>query len=179
VPAAERLQQRLRCAVDGDEGATCSACRVAIQQGLDPQVILREGLLKGAATVGQRFEDDENFLKELMFAGRALKSALAVLRPMLAARYGSQGQCEGRVVLATIQTDIHDIGECLVGCMLSAAGFEVIDLSVDVPVREIVVQAQKHHANIIGLSALLATSMPYMRDVLDLLGARGKPWPGL
>lgn len=172
MPAEQCLQDIVRCVVEGDEEATCAACQAAIQQDLDPQLILKGGLMAAASAVGRLFEDGEFFLGELMLSGRALKSALAVLRPDLEARYGCTGLSEGRVVLATIETDIHDIGKSLVGCMLSAAGFEVIDLGVDVPVHEIVEQAQHHQADIIALSALLVTSMPFMRDVIDLLAAR-------
>jgi corrinoid protein of di/trimethylamine methyltransferase len=170
---SELLQAVVDAVVEGDSEAAVAASHNALGGGLDPQVVLNEGLMKGADVFGQRFESGEFFLPELMLAGRALKSAMAVVRPELEARYGATGTASGKVVLATVETDIHDIGKNIVGSMLVASGFEVVDLGVDVPITEIVKRAHEAGADIIGLSALLTTSIPYMRDLVELLKARG------
>jgi methylmalonyl-CoA mutase cobalamin-binding domain/chain len=124
--------------------------------------------------VGKRFERNEYFLPELMMAGRALKGAMEIVKPVLLEKYaGGDGQVKGKVVSATIQTDIHDIGKNIVSSMLTAAGFEVIDMGVDVPIKSIIEKAEEIEAQIICLSALLTTSMPFMKDLIKLLEARG------
>jgi len=167
------LQAVVDAVVEGDSEAAMAASRSALSGGLDPQVVLSDGLMRGAGLVGQRFENGEYFLPELMLTGRALKAAMTVVRPELEGRYGATGTAAGKVVLATVETDIHDIGKNIVGSMLVASGFEVTDLGVDVPITEIVKRAHESGADIIGLSALLSTSMPYMRDLVELLVARG------
>ena len=170
---SELLQAVVDAVVEGDSEAATAASQNALGGGLDPQVVLSDGLMRGAGLVGQRFESGECFLPELMLAGRALKAAMTVVHPELEARYGANGTVAGKVVLATVETDIHDIGKNIVDSMLVASGFEVTDLGVDVPITEIVKRAHETGADIIGLSALLTTSMPYMRDLVELLKARG------
>ena len=127
--------------------------------------------------VGDKFETGEYFLPRLMLAGKALKAAMAEIEPKLKEEYAS-GEAEqgdtGVVVLATVKSDIHDIGKNIVSSMLSASGFEVYDLGVDVPVKDIISKAQEVDAEIIALSALLTTSMPFMRDVMDKLDVMGE-----
>jgi methylmalonyl-CoA mutase cobalamin-binding domain/chain len=138
--------------------------------------VLNEGLLNGAHEVGKGFEAGVLFLPELMLAGRALKMAMAVLTPAIRAGYqGASADTPqaGRVVLATVQTDIHDIGKNTVSSMLTATGLEVIDLGVDVPVKNIITTARDANAQLIAVSALLTTSLPYLRDLLELLKDMG------
>jgi methylmalonyl-CoA mutase cobalamin-binding domain/chain len=128
----------------------------------------------GADEVGKRFESGDFYLPELMLAGRALKAAMEVLKPLLAGKnLSSTRQGNGKIVIATIQTDIHDIGKNIVASMLTAAGFNVTDLGVDVPLKTIVDRAEELGAQVIALSALLTTSMPYMKDLVNLLVGRG------
>jgi methylmalonyl-CoA mutase cobalamin-binding domain/chain len=133
------------------------------------------GLMAGADVVGKKFEKGEYFLPQLMLAGRALKAAMAVVEPVLKAHYATSGTAGAGVivVIATVQTDIHDIGKNIVSSMLTASGFEVHDLGVDVPIKSIIAKAQEVNANIIACSALLTTSMPFMRDLINLLEAMG------
>jgi len=170
--ADELLQAVMNAVIAGDSKAASTACQDALRGGLDPQLILDDGLMKGASIVGQRFESGEYFLPELMLAGRALKAAMEVIRPQLEARCGDAREAAGRVVIATVKTDIHDIGKSIVASMLTAAGFEVLDLGVDVPIPDIVNKAEEVQADIIGLSSLLTTSRPYLGDVVNLLLAR-------
>ena len=159
------------CVVEGDPEAAAAETRAALDAGLDPQVILDDGLMAGAAAVGRLFETGEAFLPDLILAGKALNAAVTVLKPELTRRYSGETSL-GRVVIATVQTDIHDIGKNIVSSMLTAAGFEVDDLGVDVPIRTIIERAEQTGADIIACSVLLTTSMPYLRDLTRLLQAR-------
>jgi len=168
------LPQITQSVIDGDAGFAKEITQQALEAGVDPLVILNQGLMLGADEVGKRFESGEFFLPELMLAGRALKAAMEVLNPQLAGKsLGSNTTSRGNVVIATIQTDIHDIGKNIVASMLTAAGFIVTDLGVDVPLKTIVDKAEEIGAQVIALSALLTTSMPYMKDLISLLIGRG------
>ncbi len=174
MPDVSCLEQVQAAVIDGDGDAAVDAARRAMEEGFAPQKILAEGLMSGAEEIGRRFERGEYFLPELMMSGQALKAAMEVLRPALAQDVSSSAdQINVRIVAATIQSDIHDIGKNIVVSMLTAAGFDVIDLGVDVPIKTIVDKAEEAGANIIALSALLTTSMPYMHDLIDLLNIRG------
>jgi corrinoid protein of di/trimethylamine methyltransferase len=169
----ELIAQITHAVMDGDARLTKEITLQALQAGLDPLNILNEGLMVGADEVGKRFESGEFFLPELMLTGRALKAAMEVLNPSLAGKnLISDAQAGGNVVIATIQTDIHDIGKNIVASMLTAAGYNVTDLGVDVPLKTIVDKAEEVGAQIIALSALLTTSMPYMKDLISLLSGR-------
>lgn len=171
----ELLEDIKQVIIDGDEEDAPELVREALDAGVSALSILNDGLIAGTDEVGQRFETGEFFLPELMLTGRALKAAMAVLTPVLQAQHAADtGDKEtGVVVMATVQTDIHDIGKNMVASMLTASGFEVIDLGVDVPIKTIIATAVEANANIIGCSALLTTSMPYIRDLIDLLAVMG------
>lgn len=162
--------------IDGDDHASAQGASDSLAAGIDALTILNDGLMAGADVVGAKFEAGEYFLPELMLAGRALKSAMAVVEPLLKAEYADDeiSTDTGVVVIATVQTDIHDIGKNIVGSMLTASGFTVTDLGVDAPIKSIIEKAQELDANIIGLSALLTTSMPFMRELINLLDAMGE-----
>ena len=163
--------------VDGDAEEAPVAIREALAEGVSALTILNEGLMAGADEVGHLFETGDFFLPELMLTGRALKAAMAILTPVLQAQQiSAEGETTdtGVVVLATVQTDIHDIGKNMVSSMLTASGFKVIDLGVDVPIKTIIAKAREEKADIIGCSALLTTSMPYIRDLIDLLDVMGE-----
>lgn len=169
----ELIASITQAVIDGESTAATAGTRAALDAGIDPLQILNLGLMAGADEVGKRFEAGEFFLPELMLAGRALKAAMEVLNPYLAGRDTSaSGQASGKVVIATIQTDIHDIGKNIVASMLTAAGFTVTDLGVDVPLKSIIDKAEEVDAQVIAASALLTTSMPYMKDLINLLESR-------
>ena len=170
----EHLQAIATAVIDGETEDAVEATKSALEANVDPLTILNKGLMDGADEVGKRFERGEFFLPELMMTGRALKGAMEVVKPILLEKYsGSDSQVKGRVVSATIHTDIHDIGKNIVASMLTAAGFEVTDMGVDVPIKSIIDKAEELEARIICLSALLTTSMPFMKDLIQLLEARG------
>jgi corrinoid protein of di/trimethylamine methyltransferase len=174
MPENPHIQAIVEAVIDGDPDASAEATQSALEASMDPLVILNEGLMSGADEVGKRFERGEYFLPELMLAGRALKAAMEVVKPSLLKKYeGTDNKVKGRVISATIQTDIHDIGKNIVSSMLTAAGYEVTDMGVDVPIKSIIDKAEEIGAQVICLSALLTTSMPFMRDLIETLKARG------
>ena len=138
----------------------------AVDEGEDVQKILNEGLLAGMSVVGDRFKKNEFYVPEVLIAARAMKEGMQILRPLLAEK-NIKGA--GTVVLGTVRGDLHDIGKNLVGMMLEGAGFEVVDLGVDVAPGKFVQVAEEKKADIIGLSALLTTTMPAMKDVISSL----------
>jgi corrinoid protein of di/trimethylamine methyltransferase len=178
MPKDEELLEDIKQSIiDGDDQASAPATRAAVEAGIDPLAILNSGLMAGADVVGKKFEAGVYFLPQLMLAGRALKAAMAIVEPKLKEIYAHDANAAGDtgvVVMATVQTDIHDIGKNIVASMLTASGFEVHDLGVDVPIKSIIAKAQELDANLIGCSALLTTSMPFMRDLVNLLEAMGE-----
>ncbi|MGE5814008.1 MAG: corrinoid protein [Acidobacteriota bacterium] len=154
----------------GEDQRVSELVRDAIAQQTPPSEILNDGLLVGMARVGEQFRVREIFLPDVLMAARAMYAGLSHLKPLLA-RDGVP--MAGRVVLGTVKGDLHDIGKNLVGIMLEGAGFEVIDLGNDVPPERFVDAAEEHGASVIGLSALLTTTMTGMKDVVELVRARG------
>ena len=163
----EQLQQRV---VDGEEEPTIALVQQALAEGLPADRILKEGLIPAMAKVGELFEAGEYFVPEMLIAAQAMKSGLALLRPRLAE---AKVESSGKVVLGTVQGDLHDIGKNLVGMMLEGAGFEVIDLGVDVSPQKFVDAVKIHRPQFVGCSALLTTTMPRMKAVIEELNRSG------
>ena len=136
----------------------------ALEQDIPVGDILHKGLIGGMETVGEKFSKGEYFVPEMLFSAKAMKSGLAILKPLLVDQKIST---IGTVILGTVEGDMHDIGKNLVGMMLEGAGFEVIDLGVNTPVQKFVTTAREHPQALIGLSALLTITMEKMRDVID------------
>jgi len=154
--------------IDGEAEVAEKLATQAVEMGIDPLVAINQGFVLGINHVGDEFSCGNAFLPELVMAGEAMKSAVSALEPEMARR-GTERQVLGKVVLATIQGDIHDIGKTLVGTMLSAAGFQVYDMGVDVPVTTLIEKAREVNADIVGVSALLTTTMVRQRDVVEAL----------
>ena len=172
----ELFEKMAQSIIDGDSDVSAELAQQSIAAGVDPLEAINEGFVIGVNTVGEAFADGNAFLPELVMAGEAMKTAVAVLEPEMK-RLGSQRKMLGKVVLATVQGDIHEIGKSLVGTMLAASGFEVFDLGVDVPTSRIIEKAKEVDADIVGLSALLTTTMVKQKEVideLDKLGMRSK-----
>jgi corrinoid protein of di/trimethylamine methyltransferase len=159
-------------------GGQAQAARTLTEQvlaaGAEAQEVVDRSMIPAMDEVGRRFENCEYFVPELLISARAMKAALAILRPKLA----SQGsQPAGRLAIGTVRGDLHDIGKSLVGAMLEGGGFDVIDLGVDVPAERFVDAVTTRGATIVALSALLTTTMPAMKAVVEELtkaGVRGK-----
>ncbi len=158
--------------VDGDREATVTLTRQALAEGLLPMTILDEALIPGMRRVGDLFTTGEYFLPNLIISAACMKQAMQTLEPELRARHQA-ARTLGRVVIGTVRGDIHEIGKTLVGTMLAANGFDVHDLGVDVPVEQFVAAAREHDAQIVGLSALLTTTMGGQRTVIEALAAAG------
>ncbi|MBN2386486.1 MAG: corrinoid protein [Anaerolineales bacterium] len=170
--SAELFQKMAQSIIEGDADLAADLARQSIEAGLDPLEAINQGFVVGVNTVGESFSCGDAFLPELVMAGEAMKAAVAVLEPEMK-RLGAERQVFGRVVLATVQGDIHEIGKSLVGTMLSASGFEVHDLGVDVPTARIIEKVKEVDANLVGLSALLTTTMVRQKEVIDELDKLG------
>jgi 5-methyltetrahydrofolate--homocysteine methyltransferase len=153
----------------GDDAAVREGTQAAIRAGRAPASILNEGLLAGMSVVGEQFRTHQIFLPEVLLAARAMYAGLDLLKPLLVR---DKVPMLGKVVIGTIRGDLHDIGKNLVGIMLQGAGFEVIDLGKDVPPARFVETAIEQEAPVIGMSALLTTTMVGMREVVEILRAR-------
>jgi 5-methyltetrahydrofolate--homocysteine methyltransferase len=164
------LQQIARSLEEGDDAGVPQLTRSALTAGIAPKAILDDGLIAGMNTVGEKFRVHDIFLPDVLLAARAMYAGMAVLKPLLA----SAGvPSRGRVVIGSVHGDLHDIGKNLVGIMLKGAGFEVIDLGNDVTAARFVEAARSQEALVIGMSALLTTTMPVMKEVVDLLNKEG------
>jgi len=166
----DTLERLSECVISGDDGQAARLAREAIDAGTPAKRILDDGLIRGMNTVGQRFKAHEIFLPDVLMAARAMYAGMDLLRPLL---IQEDVPSLGRVVIGTVQGDLHDIGKNLVGILLKGAGFEVIDLGHDVAPERFVDEALVHDAPVIGMSALLTTTMPVMQRVVDLVRQRG------
>ena len=168
----ELFDAMTRSIIEGEAEAAADLARRAVEAGIDPLEAIDRGFVPGIDHVGEEFSRENMFLPELVLAGEAMKAAVAVLEPEMT-RAGVRREIHGTVVLAAAPGDIHDIGKSLVGTMLSASGFRVVDLGVDVPVDTVVDRVREVGADIVGVSALLTTTMLGQRDVIAALEEAG------
>ncbi len=143
---------------------------ILLERGWAPDRVLNDALVEGMRIVGIDFRDGILFVPEVLMAANAMKAGMAILRPLLAE---TGAESVGKVVIGTVKGDIHDIGKNLVGMMLEGAGFEVIDLGINNPVEDYLAALEEHKPDILGMSALLTTTMPYMKVVIDTLKEQG------
>lgn len=158
--------------VDGDPDATFEATKEALAAGIEPMAIIKEGLIPGMNIVGEKFSCGEYFLPDLIIAADGMQKAMTLLEPELLKRQQAI-ESAGTVLLGTVKGDIHEIGKSLVGTMLTANGFKVHDLGVDVPTETFVAKVQEMKPDILGLSALLTTTMVMQREVIKALSEAG------
>ncbi len=166
----ELLQQISESLQRGDHEQVAEFTRQAIDADIPATQILNDGLMTGMNLVGQRFGAHEIFLPELLISARAMNAGIDLLKPLF---LGGEMPTRGKVVIGTVKGDLHDIGKNLVGIMLKGAGFEVIDVGCDVTADVFVDAAEKEGASVVGLSALLTTTMTGMKEVVELVKARG------
>ncbi len=156
--------------LNGDSRTAVAVTQEAIAQKTDPQELVSKYMIPAMDEVGKRFETGDCFVPELLISARAMKASLELIRPLLAAKGAKP---VGRVVIGTVKGDLHDIGKNLVASMLEGAGFEVIDLGVDVPPEKILGEIKAKKIDVVALSALLTTTMPYMKTVIEELKKAG------
>ncbi len=165
-----KLQTIYDAILNGEKADTLTAVQAALDAGQDPAQILSEGMIVAMKEVGQRFETGEYFVPEMLIAARAMQAGLALLKPELLKHHV---QAAGKIAVGTVKGDLHDIGKNLVAMMLEGAGFEVLDLGVDVDAEKFISVAREQAPDIIALSALLTTTMPMMGKTIQDLQAAG------
>lgn len=168
------LEQLYDAILTGNLNLSVSTTQEAIAEGLNPQLVINDYMVKAMEEMGARFESGKAFVPNLLMSARAMKGSLDLLKPLLKSD-GSQSA--GKVIIGTVKGDLHDIGKNLVASMLEGCGFEVINLGVDVSSDKFVEAIKEHNADIVCMSALLTTTMNYMKEVvaaIDAAGLKGK-----
>lgn len=156
--------------ISGNEGRVKSLVREFLDSCVDPLDVINKGLMAGMMVVGDRFKVGQSFLPEVLLAATAMKGGMEVLKPSL---LNKEVPSAGTIVIGTVKGDLHDIGKSLVGMMLESVGFKVIDLGTDVAPEKFVQAAKKYKADVVGMSALLTTTMPFMKDTIELMKEEG------
>lgn len=164
------LKDLQKAVLEYDSAGAVSAAKAAISSKMDPVKAIEKGLVPSIETIGEKFEKMEIYLPELMLAADAMKSALALLLPLIPK--GSKG-AKATVVIGTVQGDVHEIGKNIVASMLMAGGFNVIDLGVDVKTTVFIDEAKKNSAKVIGASALMSSTIGSQKDIVDFLVSSG------
>ncbi len=168
----ELFKKMAQSIIDGDSDVSTALAKESIELGIPPLQAITDGFVVGVNVIGDAFGRGDAFLPELVMAGEAMKAAVAVLNPELK-KLGTERRMLGKVVLATVEGDIHEIGKTLVGTMLGSSGFEVFDLGVDASPDKIIGKALEVNADIIGMSALLTTTMVKQRETIETLEKEG------
>jgi methanogenic corrinoid protein MtbC1 len=166
---AELVEQMHDDLYDGMAEEIAEGTQILLDRSWSPERVLNDALVEGMRVVGEDFRDGILFVPEVLLAANAMKAGMALLRPLLAETGAEQ---VGKVVIGTVKGDIHDIGKNLVGMMLEGAGFEVIDLGINIDVDTYLAALEEHRPDILGMSALLTTTMPYMKVVIDTMVER-------
>jgi len=156
--------------IAGDAGKLESLVQGALNEGMEAKEVLNGGLIKGMDIVGEKMQNGDMFIPEVLMSAKAMSASVEILKPLLSAE---DAAAAGKVVMGTAKGDLHDIGKNLVLMMLESAGFEVINLGTDVAPEDFVAAVKEHDANIIGISALLTTTMGAMKDTIDALTEAG------
>ena len=166
----ELVQQMHDDLYDGLKDEIVEGVNILLERGWEPYKVLTEALVEGMRIVGIDFRDGILFVPEVLLAANAMKAGMGILKPLLAATGAPK---QGKMVIGTVKGDIHDIGKNLVSMMMEGAGFDVVDLGINNPVENYIEAIEKEDADILGMSALLTTTMPYMKVVIDEMKAKG------
>ena len=166
----DELKEIAENLIEGEVDKVGELIKAAIDKGIVAAEILNDGLIAGMTVVGDQFKKEEIFLPEVLFAARAMKAGMALLEPLL---LSAGTEPKGKVVLGTIKGDVHDIGKNLVAVMLKGAGFKVIDIGVDTPAERFIEAAREQGAKLIGMSAMLGTTMQNMKTTIEVLEEAG------
>ncbi len=156
--------------ISGKRDEVKAKAQEALDEGVSAETILNEGLISGMSVVGERFRRNLVYVPEVLISARAMSAGLELIKQLLA---DSGVEPTGKIVLGTVKGDLHDIGKNLVGMMLQGGGFEVIDLGTDISAEQFVAAVKEHDAKLVGLSALLTTTMPYMAKIVEAIKAAG------
>ncbi len=162
------LENLMAAMIDGDQAKARENARAALDSHLDPLKAVEEGLSRGMAVVGERFEEGEAFLPELLTAAETFNSAMEILKPAIDAQKRQMGRT-GTVVIGTVRGDVHNIGKNIVSTVLETQGFDVVDLGVDNSPLRFIEEAEKAKADVIALSSLMTTTMPGQKEVVETL----------
>lgn len=154
--------------ISGDNVKSKEIAQKLVDEGVSAVEILNDGLVPGMDVVGRKFKANEMYIPEVLIAARAMHAAMDIIKPLLE---DSDAASKGSVIIGTVQGDLHDIGKNLVGMMLEGGGFTVIDAGVDITAEKFVEEVKKNKVKLVGLSALLTTTMPSMKDVIEALKA--------
>lgn len=168
----ELFNKMAQSIIEGDSDVAVELAKQSMALNMDPIQVITEGFVVGVNKVGEAFAAGDAFLPELVMAGEAMKAAVQTLEPEMAKR-GTERKMLGKVVLGTVEGDIHEIGKSLVGTMLSASGFQVFDMGVDVATTKFIAKVKEVDADIVAMSALLTTTMVKQKEVIDALDKEG------
>jgi 5-methyltetrahydrofolate--homocysteine methyltransferase len=170
LPDDELVEQMHDDLYNGLRDEIAEATNILLSRGWSASRVLDEALVEGMRIVGVDFRDGILFVPEVLMAANAMKGGMEILRPLLA---DTGAETVGKIVIGTVKGDIHDIGKNLVAMMMEGAGFEVIDIGINIPVETYLEELEKHKPDILGMSALLTTTMPYMKVVIDTMKEKG------
>jgi 5-methyltetrahydrofolate--homocysteine methyltransferase len=170
LPDDELVEQMYDDLYNGLREEIMEGTEILLERGWEPAKVLNEALVAGMAIVGVDFRDGILFVPEVLSAANAMKGGMEILRPLLAE---TGAESVGKIVIGTVKGDIHDIGKNLVAMMMEGAGFEVIDIGINIPVEDYLAALEEHKPDILGMSALLTTTMPYMKVVIDTMKEKG------
>ena len=170
LPDDELVMQMMDDLYDGLKEEIVEGVNLLLERGWTPYTVLTDARVEGMRIVGEDFRDGILFVPEVLLSANAMKGGMFVLRPLLAATGAPK---MGKMVIGTVKGDIHDIGKNLVGMMMEGAGFDVVDLGINNPVENYLAAIEEHKPDILGMSALLTTTMPYMKVVIDTLIEKG------
>lgn len=165
------LNELYEAILNGKHNVALGVTKSALSENISPKVLIDDYLIKAMEEIGRRFEQHKVFVPELLMAGRAMKMSLSLIQPLLKGENTSL--MLGTVVIGTVKGDLHDIGKNLVGSMFEGCGFKVVDLGVDVDATKFINAVKENNASIVGLSALLTTTMPYMKSIIEALETAG------
>jgi 5-methyltetrahydrofolate--homocysteine methyltransferase len=166
----EDFSQITETLIQADADKLTAQVQAALDQGFTADQILSQALIPGMDVVGERMESGEMFIPEVLMSAQAMGTVVKILKPLLDSDGGSSF---GKAIIGTVKGDLHDIGKNLVSMMMESAGFEVIDLGVDIPPEQFIDAIREHNAGIVGLSALLTTTMPMMKETVDAICKSG------
>lgn len=170
LPDDELIEQMHDDLYNGLRDEIVEATNILLARGWSASRVLDEALVEGMRIVGVDFRDGILFVPEVLMAANAMKGGMEIIRPLLA---DTGAETVGKIVIGTVKGDIHDIGKNLVAMMMEGAGFEVIDIGINIPVETYIEELERHKPDILGMSALLTTTMPYMKVVIDTLKEKG------